>query len=119
MDKFKKLRAEIKKQQNTSDPLKTRYSKEIKIEVLKIKAELGLGFSQTAKAIGVTPRSIQNWCNDKSLKSKKSAKPAFKKLPVAKPKHECGAVVLELKSGAKVHGLSLTELLQVIKDEAS
>lgn len=45
-----------------------------------------------------------------------SPKIKFKKMPVAKLER---AVVLELKSGTKAHGLSLNELLQVIKDEAS
>ena len=118
MDRFKKLRAEIAKQKNDSSSTKTRYSKEIKIEVLRVKKILGLGFTQTAHAVGVTPKSIRDWCNDSKLKTELgSTKPAFKKLPVAKPKNS--SVVLELKSGVKISGLSFAELMMVIKDEAS
>lgn len=120
MDKFKKIRAEIKRQKNASGTTKTRYSQKIKAEVLKLREELGLSYSQTAQAIGVTPKSIRDWCDDKRLKLLSSPpKLDFKKLNVRSPQEDSSSVVLELRSGAKVRGLSLSELIQVIKDEAS
>ena len=113
MDRLEKLKSEIKQQQHSTNRLKTRYSKAVRAEALSLQKDLGLTPLELSKAIGVSPKSVQNWIKSEGKKRDKAS--SFKFFHVRQPS---SSIVLELKSGVKISGFSMPELLEVINEVA-
>lgn len=61
MDRLEKLKSKIKKEQHAENSLKSRYSKGVKSEAVRLQRELSLGQAEFARLLGVSSKSIQNW----------------------------------------------------------
>lgn len=115
------LRRRVEKERAEAEPGRIRFSEPLKREVVQLSKRAEWGRARLSEALGIAPSALFRWC--KQMQPSKPSAPEggapsrFRQVRVvpSKPTASEGVVTLELKSGAKVHGLTVAQLAELLE----
>jgi transposase-like protein len=122
------LKRRVQQERETSGSRRARFSKELKQEVAELLNTRGWGHRRASKALGLSESSIHRWAEKIAPRAKNQpidGKSNFKKATIveAAAKHtlvapSVGELRLEFECGARVTGLTLEQVAELLRRQS-
>lgn len=115
------LRRRIEREREGAKPRRVRFSDEVRQEVLGLLARPEWSQERLAEALGVAPSMLYRWTRQSQPHVEggvaKRARARLRRVQVVEPAQpeSAGSLELELRSGAKVCGLTLEQVARLLE----